>query len=68
MRPVHHATKLSFVHQVPFQCGQEYLRRVAEHDDSQRYGEGPDVYFDLHVRPSPFSDPRQTVDYDDGVY
>lgn len=51
--PLQHPVELGSVRQVTLERGQEYVRRVTEHDHSQRYGEVLHVDGPLDLTPAP---------------
>ena len=55
--PVKHAFELRRVDHVAFERWEEDLRRVAEHNHSQRDREGQDVDAEGHLSPTPLLDP-----------
>lgn len=64
--PLEHPVELGPVDEVTLERGQEYLRRVAEHDHAQRYGEVFHVDGPLDLAPAPVGQLEHAVpEYDD---
>lgn len=67
VRPVQHPVELGPIDHVPFECGQEDLRRVREDDDSEGNGELAHVDAPSHATPAPLGDLQQAVGHDNSV-
>ena len=67
VRPVQHAFEARPVDEVALERRQEDLRRIAEHDDAERYRERPDVDAHEHLVPLPLGGAGEAVDEYDGV-
>lgn len=67
VRPVQHPIELGWIGHAAFECWQEDLRCVREHDDAERDGKAFHVDGPSNFRPAPLANLQQAVGENDEV-